>query len=813
MSCSKRIQRSGWVESPVSAPRRAEGRAHLPLAAAAASVLLAAGALAFASAAALAAAPAISGEEVSSVGSSEATLSAKVNPGGVPTTYRVEYGTTTKYGSSTPEPETSVGAPEGAVGVQVKLSGLQPGTVYHARFVASDANHETTDGGDISFTTVLSGGAGTSTLPDGRVYEQVSSAANDGDGQVYVPVTRRQPEPAVPFDIISTHPVRAAAGGDRVAYVAEPLASDPGGNGNTGTGGGSDFIATRSASGWSAVDTTPLGQESENLAFTPELSANFNRFTAALPGAPECNVLYTRTTSDGVEHPAYGECGEPFYVKPAFAGASADGSRVFFERAVALTPEAPPVGESEYNLYESLAGRLSLVNVLPEGVPEGNAVVASINNAVSTDGSRVFWADLKNGNLYVRENSGTPQAKTVQVDASVGGGGEYWAASADGSKAFFTKAEDLHVFDVNTEQTTDLTAGGEVQGMVAASEDSSYVYFVAKQRLSTLPNGQGEQAVEGGDNVYLRHYDGVAWAPPAFVATLSPGDNAFEGGLAASLAGDWLKIQLRPFSEALELESSRTAEATPDGRHLVFVSTQSLTAYPNEGAVEVYLYDVGAGRITCASCNPSGQRPVARGNRYTSWLPTSLSPNYMLRWISEDGARVFFDSEEALVPQDTNGVQDVYEWERDGKGSCRQAAGCIYLISGSLSSDEAFLVDASASGDDVFFTSRGQLVPQDRNGKVDVYNARVNGGFPESSLACTGAGCQGVPPAPPVFATPPSVTFSGVGNFPGGHGPNPGPPKKRVKCSRGKKLTHGKCIKPRRKKKAKKASHNRRAKR
>ena len=116
----------------------------------------------------------------------------------------------------------------------------------------------------------------------------------------------------------------------------------------------------------------------------------------------------------------------------------------------------------------------------------------------------------------------------------------------------------------------------------------------------------------------------------------------------------------------------------------------------------------------------------------------------------------------------------MYEWERNGAGSCSQSAGCIYLISGSLSDDEAFLIDASASGSDVFFTSRAELVPQDRGEAVEVYDARVGGGFPEVSQACTGTGCQGVPPAPRPSRPPPASPSTA----PGTSRPPPAPPAK-----------------------------------
>ena len=134
--------------------------------------------------------------------------------------------------------------------------------------------------------------------------------------------------------------------------------------------------------------------------------------------------------------------------------------------------------------------------------------------------------------------------------------------------------------------------------------------------------------------------------------------------------------------------------------------------------------------------------------------------------MSGDGSRVFFDSEESLVAQDTNGRQDVYEWERSGSGTCHEQSGCVYLLSGGTSFSGSWLLGAGLSGNDVFFVTRARLVPQDQNENDDLYDARVDGVLPVAAPACTGTGCQGVPAPPPPFATPPSVTFSGVGDFP-----------------------------------------------
>jgi hypothetical protein len=220
-----------------------------------------------------------------------------------------------------------------------------------------------------------------------------------------------------------------------------------------------------------------------------------------------------------------------------------------------------------------------------------------------------------------------------------------------------------------------------------------------------------------------------------------------------------------------------------DGGHLVFESTQQLTGYDSSdvgpdagmhGGSEVFVYDAGTGALACASCNPTGAPPTgsieASGEGYATYLPVSTSETFMHRWMNAQGTEVFFDSSQPLVAGDSNGTQDVYEWEAEGAGSCPVATsrygGCVFLLSGGESVDWSFLVDVDESGENVFISHRGPLGGAGpRDDKVHLYDVRVQGGFPESSLACTGTGCQGVPPAAPIFATPSSVTFEGVGNF------------------------------------------------
>ena len=177
----------------------------------------------------------------------------------------------------------------------------------------------------------------------------------------------------------------------------------------------------------------------------------------------------------------------------------------------------------------------------------------------------------------------------------------------------------------------------------------------------------------------------------------------------------------------------RTAEVAPDGRSVVFMSKLSLTGYDSEGLYEVFDYNVEQGHLTCVSCDPSGEAPPAttltEGYRFGAFLPISWKATYQPRLLSRDGSRVFFDSAEPLVANDTNGKVDVYEWERGGVGSCQRSSGCVYLLSGGTSTDNSYLIGTSESGDDVFVVTRGQLVARDQNGDDDI-------------MTCVSVGCS-----------------------------------------------------------------------
>jgi hypothetical protein len=508
------------------------------------------------------------------------------------------------------------------------------------------------------------------------------------------------------------------------------------------------------------------------------------------------------------------------------------------------------------NLYEWADGAFRLVNVLPDGkttVEEsgngaglGFGAGVDTRNAVSIDGSRVIWSSYSvSHNLHIYE-SDMVTGKGVQVDAPQGGSavasneGEtavFDTASVDGSGVFFTSdapltsdaqtgrgqqggspaGDDLYEYDVSTGTLVDLTVdlhpvtdrtcsflhsgplyeyeefcGADVQGVVGASEDGSYVYVVANGVLAAgASTGDCNYALEAAEariatcNLYVLHFDGSSWTT-RFVARVSGEDRSDWEGATGDIARS-------------------TARVSPDGRYLAFVSLASLTGYDNRDAVsdqpdtEVYLYDAGSGRLVCVSCNPTGERPTGQLDQYGAsesimdperawsedpghWLSGMLpgwdaasnggGALHQPRYLSSEG-RLFFDSTEALVPQDTNGRVDVYEFEPDGVGSCGSGGGCVYLVSGGTGSGDSTFVDATPSGSDVFFVSASQLVSQDTDNARDMYDARACAAsspcFPVASVvppACVSAdACRpGATPQPPIFGAPASATFAGPGN-------------------------------------------------
>ena len=105
---------------------------------------------------------------VTEVASSSVTLHALLDPEGVATTYRFQYGPTGEYGSQTPEESVEASGAGGPISVEVHLQELSSGSVYHYRVIASNAAYETFASEDQTFTTLGGPRSSGSALADDR---------------------------------------------------------------------------------------------------------------------------------------------------------------------------------------------------------------------------------------------------------------------------------------------------------------------------------------------------------------------------------------------------------------------------------------------------------------------------------------------------------------------------------------------------------------------------------------------------------------------------------------------------------------------
>jgi len=765
--------------------------------------------------------PGLRAEWAAEVSSTALTLGATVDPDGAPTSYYFQYGKSSEYEAEAPlAPGTQIGSGGEAVTVSRHLQGLSAGTVYHYRVVAVSElevkpgvlESVTFPGPDHEIATQ---GAGSGlVLPDGREWELVSPREKQGGLIVSIGVSN------------NATLIQASAAGGAITYAS----TAPPEGAVKGYGAVTEIFSIKGPGGWSSQNISlphaqALGIVANNYSlFAEDLSLGLivpvesegevSLAPEVSPPATE-NTPYLRHDSTCQIEPA--TCFEPlvtgapgfsdappgtsdFGHKAAVVGATADLSHVVLE-------------ESGEALYEWSADgppsqAVRPVSVLPAG--EGGMPVngrldlfEASRHAISKNGTRVVWS--ANG-LYLRDMA-KGEGETVKLDAVRGGSGrgpalpQFQAASGDGSTVFFTDAQHL-TKDADGQRTLyecavaevagkpacdlqDLTPGkAEVRGEVlGASEDGDYVYFVAGGALSSGENERHEEPVSGDPNLYVLHRDSASgqWEAPRLIAVLSGED-----------APDWT--------------AEGPARVSSNGRYLAFMSDRSLTGYDNSDASssapdeEVFLYDAVAGRLVCASCNPTGARPEgieigakARPglNRMTqerdwpgpTWV-AAQTPAWVAagahqpRYLSDEG-RLFFDSSDALVPQDINHDQDVYEYEPSGAGSCSTSTvtfaaasgGCVGLITSGAAPGESAFVDASENGQDVFFLAE-KLVREDPDTAIDVYDAHECTSQtpcvspPASAPACTTAdACRAAPqPQPAIFGAAASATFAGAGN-------------------------------------------------
>jgi hypothetical protein len=674
-------------------------------------------------------APVVSESWVEQVKPDSVRLRAKINPNELPSSYRFELVSQASFeksgyaGAIVVPPSGKAPLGSGAEPVVVAqqvgppLTPLTPTTTYRYRVIATNQEGTpaplehlfTTQPTELQFD-----------LPDDRGWEMVSPVEKGG-GAV-----------AAPGEIFGGGDFQAAPSSASEAAAATYGSATAFGDAQ-GAPPESQYVSTRTAGGWVTANVSaplasaaygPSPDGAPYRVFAEDLSSGV--LFGGLPcrgdlagcpvpnpvlpgsGAPSGYMAYYLRAPNGVFSSLLTATDlahttvlpEAFAV--SFAGASPDLAHIVLSSCAALTADAVEVPDGEggceeaaQNLYEWSEGALHSLNLGPaEAQTMPGATLAAPVGAVSRDGSRVYFAEGQD--LYLREGA---ESKLVSLSA------EFQAASADGSAAFLLKAGHLFRYLAETGALVDLTPSGGVTGVLGASEDGSTVYFQDAAGLERWRQGTTAIVAAGSDAAKESDY------PPA----------------------------------------TATARVSPDGSHLAFLSTGELTGFDSAGRTEAYLYGpIGGGspQLVCASCNPTGERASGSAS-IPGTVANGSTLAYRPRALSADGQRLFFDSEDVLAPDDTDHEPDVYQWEARGQGDCNTSPGCVSLISSGRALEGATFVDASADGNDAYFLTDESLVPADP-AAVDLYDARVGGGFPEaaSPLPCVADACQPLPPSP-----------------------------------------------------------------
>ena len=680
-------------------------------------------------------------------------LNGVVDPYGQPTTYYIEYGPTSAYGSSMPASRDGDAGAGSKPQRFSKIVSVGPGQALHYRIVAQNSTGMTTGEDRIARPA------------EGEVAYELVSTPNKNGGNV------------APYET-----VQVAPSGHAAMYAS--TSAFGGAEGGTAY---STYVARRTADGWTTRPQTPPMTNRDDLfgkpvvAFSSDLTQAFSMSQRALaPGAIEGGGnLYLQDTSTGARRYVGGSADEQLIQsignasssRTLYAGASADFRHVVFGTEYKLVPEAygPDEVWQNRNVYEIADGAVRLASIRDDGSTAPHGVIAGRgrpgrSNAVSSDGRRIFFTAARpedgSGTLYMREDghSTVDIARSQRSGSTESAFRDWGGASADGSTVYFQAFGPLtdeaapnppdapgpiRLYRWRDGELTEVVRGSvdsaAHMSVMAVSDDGKYVYFLTPGPLSstslTTPH------------LYVWDEEGGVRLIAALQDLRTPG--AQWGGLPP---GSPLETGPRDFS--ISPDGSKFAFHTYSG--LVGNDTRNpgCTLYADAGGsgycAASYTYDSVSNELTCVSCDPSGSKPTSHavivGVKFASVGASSqltLFPSYSEykpTAVFDDGT-VYFDSSDRLVPEDTDGRRDGYRWR----------SGELTLLSPGTTADTV-IADISADQRTVFLLTEDRLVGIDRDDSRDLYAVRAGGGFasqqlPSPNPPCVGDSCQGSPAA------------------------------------------------------------------
>lgn len=460
------------------------------------------------------------------------------------------------------------------------------------------------------------------------------------------------------------------------------------------------------------------------------------------------------------------------YVEKYFLEGGRQGPAGFYEWHDGALKSAAALPDGSFNPFGALPASLA-----PNGV-NGFQQANAMDNEVSEDGTRAFFVSpapelsivsnrfacekdppcsSEAPQLYLREPGPSGEKVSVLVSASHLPGHE-GEATPTGVQAM-TEA----MYRGSTVPSTD----------VYASSDGSQAFFASNDQLTpTAPAGSEQKIYDYDTNTgTLTYLPGVT--PPLVQVSQSGSELLFadrtvtpaELKLWRSGPGGGSVVSIAQAGQAgTNVDQAHISES---GSAVVFRTNAAIPGFNDGGGYnQVYRYGVGSNVLDCLSCPPQGIASSENARMsYNNEEEGKSAGGYFnpatneeTRAMSADGKRVFFDTTSALVPQDTNGARDVYEWED----------GTIYLISPGSSPEESVYVDNDPTGENVFFGTSSGLVAGDSDEAYDVYDARIprpGDNPPPEAVPCKGSVCQGSPSVPQLLGEPASEAFDGMGNM------------------------------------------------
>jgi hypothetical protein len=631
-------------------------------------------------------------------------------------------------------------------------------------------------------------------LPDGRAYEQVTPTekhGNEAGAERGIPLyTLASPDGNAVF-FATTGPLGAAPSGIDLFSVAQrdgdgawlTRAALP-----ASTDENASFVEARAAGLMPSSDSAKVAYS----AVSPFVASNPGGFASIyLAGSdPFVEPIWIGRPTIATPDPAIGEFKE-VQGEMALAGAAGDLSSVYFTYFGTLVPEdagreANVASTDSWGFYEWRNGRLRSAAELPDGSydPFG-AVPAAIghfgeaaaprdfDNEVSEGGDRAFFVspDPAADQREQPESAGEPFPLGRAPELYVRVDGER-SVLVSGSATSGLPAPDGPLLVPNVDNAP-------LETYAVASPDGSHVFFESVDALTAdaPSNDEPKEYVFDTRSGNLRYAPGVAEDAEAGAgaqASVQGSSTTGDVALLVKMAGGHFPMEADLWQETPEggqtirriaaLPSANgerpvftAARGTADGSVFVFATNSPIPGFNNAGGFQqVYRYSATASSLTCVSCPPEGTAPS--GDALVSHYSEEKKFPRDNRGMSADGAQVYFDTPDALVPQDVNSRRDVYEWEN----------GERRLISTGSDPHDSYFLDNSASGSDVFFATAEGLAIADTDGAYDIYDARIGGSEATGSVGateCVGDECQGPPSAPPALGTPTSATFSGPGNL------------------------------------------------